>query len=65
MNQDEVSGRRSIIKHSRHYVSSSLIGQGIGNIIASLNANGKIKIYNEVPRSLKQSIAIEKLKKFS
>lgn len=30
MNEDADFGRRKIIKHSSHYVSSSLIGQGIG-----------------------------------
>ena len=30
MNEDVDFGRRKIIKHSSHYVSSSLIGQGIG-----------------------------------
>ena len=36
MSEDADSGRRKIIKHSSHYVSSSLIGQGIGFLRAIL-----------------------------
>jgi hypothetical protein len=36
MNEDADFGRRKIIKHSSHYVSTSLIGQGIGFLRAIL-----------------------------